>query len=143
MARVRGLTASIAIGLLLALVPAATAEGQARSSGATASAGFVRLGGADRLPARRKLRVPLRCAVVCRITTRAVLVLPGPNLGPLVSTTTLTPGYPKDLVLTLNGPATQTLKQNVGLARLKVRAHAVNTNTGAVADAFRVFRFKL
>jgi hypothetical protein len=142
MAWVRRLTAILALGLLPALVPAAAAS-QATSSGATASAGFVRIGGADPLPARRKLRVPLRCSVVCRITTRAVLVLPGPNLGPLISTTMLSPGSPKDLVLTLNEPATQALKQNVGLARLKVRARAVNTDTGAVADAFRVFRFHL
>ena len=142
MRRVRTLTISLALGLLLALLPVA-AEGVATSSGATASAGFVRIGGPDRLPARRILRVPLRCSLVCRITTRAVLVLPGPNLAPPISTTTISPGNPKDLVLTLNGPATRTLKQNVPLARLKVRAHAVNPASGAVADAFRVFRFKL
>jgi hypothetical protein len=138
----RKLVAGIVVGSLLALTPSAPAASQRAHGSATASAGFVRIGGPLRLPARMKLRVPLRCTLTCRITTRTVLVLPGPNLGPLVSSTVLSPGTPKDLVLTLNGPATRLLKNNVGTARLKVRAHAVDTATGAVADAFKVFRFR-
>jgi trypsin len=111
--------------------------------GAAPPAGFVRIGGPLRLRARRTLRVPLSCTVTCRLTTRTVLVLPGPNLGPLVRRIVLTPGNAKAMVLTLNGPATRALKGNVRRARLKVRAHAVDTATGAAADAFKVFRFRL
>jgi hypothetical protein len=139
---VRKLIAGIVIGSLVAIVPSAPAAPTRPDGTATASAGFVRIGGPLRLPARQRLRVPLRCTVPCRLTTRTVLVLPGPNLGPLVSSTTLSPDLPKDLILTLNAPATRALKNNVGRARLKVRAHAVDTATGAVADAFKVFRFR-
>ena len=133
----------IAIALLL-MAPGAGAganEGTTPET-ATASAGFVRLPGPMRLEARRRLRVAVRCTVTCRVRTRTVLVLPGPDLGPLVSRTVLSPGDPRDLVLTLNGPATRTLKSNVGRARLKVRASATNVQTSGRAAAFRVFRFK-
>jgi hypothetical protein len=138
----RKLIAGIVLASLLLLAPS-TLAAPARAGGtATASAGFVRIGGALRLPARQTLRVPLRCTVTCIIRTRTVLVLPGPDLGPLVSSTVLRPAFPKDLVLTLNGPATRILRSNIATARLKVRAHAVDMATGAVADAFKVFRFK-
>jgi hypothetical protein len=139
---IRKSIAGIVIAALMALAPPALAAPEGPGGTATASAGFLRIGGPLRLPARRELRVPLRCTVTCRVTTRTVLVLPGPNLGPLVSSTVLRPGYPKNLVLTLNAPATRALKNNIARARLKVRAHAVATATGAVADAFKVFRFK-
>jgi hypothetical protein len=137
----RNAVAATVIALLVALAPAAGA--QTRSSDtAAASGGFVRIGGPLRLPARQTLRVPLRSTVVCTVTTRTVLVLPGPDVGPLVISTVLRPTFPKDLELTLNGPATLALKNNIGTARLKVRAHAVDSATGAVADAFKIFGFK-
>jgi hypothetical protein len=136
------LVAGVLATSLLAVAPALAADQRPASKTATASAGFVRIGGPLRLFVRRTLRVPVSCTVTCRVRTRTVLVLPGPNAGPLFDRTVLTPGDPKALVLTLNRPAIRVLKNNVGRSRLKVRAHAVDTATGAVANAFKVFRFK-
>jgi hypothetical protein len=134
--------AAIVIAFLLALAPSAGAQAGPGSDTAAASGGFIRIGGPLRLPARKVLRVPLRSTTTCNVTTRAVLVLPGPDLLPQVSSTILRPAFPKDLVLTLNGPATRALKSNIGAARLKVRARAVDSASGAIATAFKVFGFK-
>jgi hypothetical protein len=130
--------------VIAALVAAAapSAGGVASQPNATASSGFVQIGGPKRLHARKQLKVPVTCSVVCDLKARFTLVLPGPNVGPQVVTGTLYPGIRKALFITLNRPALRALKDNIGRSKLKVRAHATDQDTGATATDFKIFRFK-
>ncbi len=126
-----------------ALAPAA-AVGAAPSAGdqATASAGIVSIPVTERLNARSKLRVPIRCTVICDVVTTFTLRLPGPNIGPRSLPGTLDPAAPQDLVIDLNNAATRTLKDSIGVSKLKVKARATDPATGAVNFARKTLRFK-
>jgi hypothetical protein len=133
---------SVVVIAALAAAAAPSAGGVASQPNATVSSGFVHIGGPNRLHARKMLKVPVTCSVDCNIRARFTLVLPGPNVGPQVVTGTLHPGIRKALFITLNGPALQALKDNIGRSKLKVRVHATDQATGATASDFKIFRFK-
>jgi hypothetical protein len=118
------------------------APARAPDRGATASAGFVTIGGPKKLQARKKLRVPIRCPMVCNVKATWTLVVPGPNVGPNTITGTLDPAAPRDLVITLNGPGVSFLKAHLGSSKLKVKVRAMDPATGAVAFAHKTFGFK-
>jgi hypothetical protein len=131
----------IAIVVSVALaVPAAPARSPDR--GATVSAGFVTIGGPKKLRARKKLRAPIRCPMVCDVKATWTLVVPGPNVGPHTITGRLDPAAPRDLVITLNGPAVSFLKAHIRSSNLKVKVRAMDPATGAVAFARKTFGFK-
>jgi hypothetical protein len=109
---------------------------------ATASAGIVSIPAEQRLKARSKLRVPIRCTVICEVVTTFTLRLPGPNIGPRSLPGTLDPAAPQDLVIDLNDAATRTLKDSIGVSKLKVKARATDPATGVVNFARKTLRFK-
>jgi hypothetical protein len=120
----------------------ATASASSPASHATASAGIVSIPVHHRLKPRGKLRIPIRCTVACEVNTTFTLVLPGPNVGPRSLPGTLDPASPQDLVITLNRPAKQSLRDNFRAAKLRVKARATDPATGVVAHARKVLRFK-
>jgi hypothetical protein len=138
---VKKLSSVIVIAALVAAA-APSAGGVASQPHATASSGFVQIGGPKRLHARKKLKVPVTCSVDCYLRARFTLVLPGPNVGPQVVTGTLHPGIRKALFITLNGPALRALKDNIRRSKLKVRVKATDLATGEIATDFKIFRFK-
>jgi hypothetical protein len=120
--------------------PEAPARAPAR--GATASAGFVTIGGPKKLQARKKLRAPIRCPMICDVKATWTLVVPGPNVGPQTITGRLDPAAPRDLVIKLTGPGVSFLKTHIGSSKLKVKVRAMDPTTGAVAFDRKTFGFK-
>lgn len=129
--------------LLIALVAALLLV--AVGTGPVASAGtqpLVTIGGPGKLQAARVLQFPIRCSEPCFVKVTSRLVWPGPDLVSTVSTT-IQPGQPKVDRLTLNGPATQHLKDNYKQSHLRVIARARNLETNAKQNDQRTFGFKL
>jgi len=136
------LTLLIGAAALTLAGPTASAAPSGSQDQATASAGIVSIPADERLKARSKLRVPIRCTVICDVVTTFTLRLPGPNIGPRSLPGTLDPAAPQDLVIDLNNAATQTLKDSIGVSKLKVKARATDPATGAVNIARKTLRFK-
>jgi hypothetical protein len=135
------------VAIVAALVPGSASPSAAAPAGAvdreaSVSSGFVFITAKKRLSARRKLRIPIRCTVVCNVKTTSVLKFPGPDLGPRKLPGTLDPAAPKDLVIRLNRAATKNLKSHIAASKLKLKARAVDPATGAVAFARKTLRFK-
>jgi hypothetical protein len=132
----------LVVMVLSAALAAPAAPARAQDRRATASSGFVTIEGPKKLRARKKLRAPIRCTIVCNVKATWTLVLPGPNVGPKTLTGTLDPAAPSDLVITLNGPAVSFLKAHLGSSKLKVKVRAMDPATGAVAFAHKTYGFK-
>jgi hypothetical protein len=126
----------IAVGLLLA--PAAGRAADATTSGAP----LVRIGGAPKLQAAKRLQFPVFCSRPCFVKVTSRFAWPGPDLV-LTSATTIQPGQPKVDRITLNGPATAHLKSNYRQSHLKVIARARNLETNAHQNDVRIFGFHL
>jgi hypothetical protein len=131
----RKIAAMTLAGALLAAVPALA---QARAS---ASDGFLHIGGASRLAAASDLRVPIRCSVDCDTTTLTKLTTPGDEIGPDKVTGHLNAGQVKKLMVTLNDNATQDIKEHPN-SRLRVTVTAVSSDGGTRVKAVKVFRFR-
>lgn len=139
----KGLKTGLSLISLLALGPAAAAgPAIAGQDTATVSAGFVHIRGPEKLKPRKRLEIPIRCSVDCHIKVTTRLVLPGPNVGPTVTTGDLSPTAPRNLILTLNDLARDSLRKHFDSARLKVRVSAVDIASGASASDRKTFRFK-
>lgn len=132
----------LTVAALAAALAAPSAPAQAPERDATASAGFIFIKGPTKLPARKKLRIPLSCTVPCNVKATFTLALPGPNLGPRTILGTLSPTVPKDLVIGFNDAATKFLKDHIRGSKLKLKVRATDAATGSVALARKVFRFK-
>lgn len=141
-----GFMLCVVAGALMLAAPAAPAAPDTSTRSpegrATASAGIVSIPAPRKLQARKKLRIPIRCTVICDVSTTFTLRLPGPNLGPRTLPGTLDPAAPQDLVVSLNNEATRTLKGNIAASKLKVKVRATDPATGAVNFARKVLRFK-
>jgi hypothetical protein len=131
----RKIVATTLAGALLAAVPALA---QARAS---ATDGFLHIGGASRLAATSNLAIPIRCSVDCETTTFTKLTTPGDEIGPDKVTGHLNGGKVKKLMVTLNSNATQDIKAHPN-SRLRVSVSAVSSDGGTRAKVIKVFRFK-
>src|SRR5262245_21308745 len=81
------------------------------------------------------------CASDCEVTTLSTLVLPGPNLGPVVDTGTFAAGQTGREILTLNKGARAFIKSHLGASKLRTSITAT-TPTGQTDTDSRVFKFK-
>lgn len=139
----KGLRTGLILISLLALGPAAAAgPATAGEDTATVSAGFVAVKGPEKLKPRKRLQIPIRCSVDCHVKVTTRLVLPGTNVGPTVTTGDLSPTAPRNLIITLNDRARDSLREHFDAARLRVRVRAVDLVSGASALDRKKFRFK-
>jgi hypothetical protein len=123
---------------MLAAVPAFADQA---SRAAPVSEGFLTIGGPKRLTARTVLRVPIRCSVECSTTAKTKLKLPDTEIPPSTATGHLQPGHSRNLVVTLNDAATETIQQYPNHSRMRVGVSAVSSSTDAKAHAVKVFGF--
>ena len=113
-----------------------------RGARAGARAGpAVRIGGPHKLHARRILKFPIFVSADSFVKVRGKLRLPGPNL-PVHLGGTIRQGHPKQVKLTLNGPAKRDLKANYRVSSLKVVVTARNLLTNIRHRDRKTFRFK-
>lgn len=131
------LAATAITGLLLAAVPASAAL---TARAAPVKDGFLTIGGPEQLQPAANLRVPIRCSTECKTTAKTRLTLPDKVL---VDTATghLVPGKPRNLIVSLNGPATQELQTHFDSSRMRVGVTAVSSSTGRRVHAVKIFEF--
>lgn len=127
----------------MSAVPALADEGHAGSRAAAVTDDFLTIGGPKRLQPRATLRVPIRCSVGCDTTAKTKLQLPGSTIPPDIAKGHLAPGDPKNLIVTLNQSATETIKEHPNTSRLRVSVTAENSTTGERVQAVKVFKFKI
>jgi hypothetical protein len=120
----------------------ASQAGASQSEGAAASrAPAVRIGGPHKLHARRILKFPIFVSADSYVKVRGKLRLPGPNL-PVHLGGTIRKGHPKQVKLTLNGPAKRDLKAHYRSASLKIVVTARNLDNGVRRVDRKTFQFK-
>ena len=130
----RKLAAAAVAGAMIAAIPAS-------AGGAPVSEDFLTIGGPNRLAPTKNLRVPIRCSVECDTTVFTTLRIPGPNVGPSKTNGHLQPGKARDLVVTLNNSAAQTIQADYGPARLRVAVTAQNVVSDEKVRVVKRFRF--
>jgi hypothetical protein len=130
------------VGAVAATMLVASHAGASQGGGAAASrAPAVRIGGPHKLHARRILKFPVFVSADSFVKVRGKLRLPGPNL-PVHLGGTIRQGHPKQVKLTLNGPAKRDLKDQFRVASLKIVVTARNLESGVRHVARKTFRFK-
>jgi hypothetical protein len=116
--------------------------GASQGGSAVASrAPAVRIGGPHKLHARRILKFPIFVSADSYVKVRGKLRLPGPNL-PVRLGGIIRQGHPKQVKLTLNGPARRDLKDHFKVASLKILVSARNLENGRRHFARKTFGFK-
>ena len=135
--RVR-LTSLLAVALVSAAVTAIAMTVPVTAQGAP---GWVKIEGADRLPAAKKLRYRVRCLRACRVQVTARVIWPArPNLVNRIRGG-LRSGESRRNIVVLNRVALNVLRANYRQSRLRVVVRATDKKTGATATARRTFRF--
>jgi hypothetical protein len=132
---------AIAATLLLA-VPAVAHPGHGGAH-ASVTKDFLTIGGPNRLEPKATLRVPIRCSVDCHSTARTKLHLPPgeTNVPPSTATGNLAPGKPRNLIVSLNKAATETIREQPGASKLRVAVTATDLDTDERVKVVKVFRF--
>ena len=102
---------------------------------------FLTIGGPKKLAPTPVLRVPIRCSEECSTTTKTRLLLPDTNIPPSNASGHLLADKSRNLVVTLNEAATQTIQTEPGTSRLRVAVTATSEDTGERAHAVKIFRF--
>ena len=142
-------TAAISAAILAGSAPASVSGGLSPVAGSgplasSADESLVRYLPSRRKPVKRRIAFLGQCSADCKLRVRMTLVLPGPNLGPVVVTGILDvetkPVFQGFMVL--NRPALRALKANRRAARFRTRVRAVDVVTGEVDIDRRTFRFK-
>lgn len=132
------LAASVLGGLLLTAVPAIADQA---SRAAPVREGFLTIGGPKRLEPQATLRVPIRCSVECSTATRSKLHLPDTSIPPSTATGHLLAGKSRNLIVTLNEAATETIRTHSAASRLRVGVTAVDASSDERVHAVKVFKF--
>jgi hypothetical protein len=135
------IAATAIAGAMLAAVPAFAHAGH-EGAHAAVTDGFLTIGGPKRLATRATLRVPIRCSEGCDTTARTKLKLPGKSIPPDIASGHLAPNDPKNLVVSLNKAASETIKEHPNASRLQVSVTAESSTTGERVEAVKVFKFK-
>jgi hypothetical protein len=103
--------------------------------------GFLTIGGPKRLEPLAVLRVPIRCSEECSTTAKTRLMLPDTNIPPSTATGHLVKGKPRNLVVSLNDAATQTIQTYPGTSKLRVAVTAFSEGSGERVHAVKFFGF--
>jgi hypothetical protein len=134
-----GVSAVVALAGLGAAAPAGLAP--ARAKAATEYDSLVAYWPAGKLKVGKRISYRFACASDCQVTARSTLVLPGPNLGPVVDTAIFSAGQIGRETLTLNKAARFMIASHLGASKLRTSI-AASTSTGQTDSDARVFRFK-
>jgi hypothetical protein len=131
--------AMIALAGLGAAAPAGLAP--AKATAATEYDSLVAYWPAGKLKVGKRISYRFVCASDCQVTTTSTLVLPGPNLGPVVDTAIFSPGQIGRETLTLNKAARFMIASHLRTSKLRTSITA-STSTGLTDRDARVFKFK-
>jgi hypothetical protein len=129
----------IAFAGLGAAAPAGLAP--AKATAATEYDSLVAYWPAGKLKVGKRITYRFVCASDCQVTTTSTLVLPGPNLGPVVDTAIFSPGQIGRETLTLNKAARFMIASHLRTSKLRTSITA-STSTGLTDRDARVFKFK-
>jgi hypothetical protein len=132
----RKIAATALAGALLAAAPALAQQ----AGRASATDGYLHIGGGNRLAATSSLRIPIRCSIDCDTTAFTKLTTPADVIGPDKATGHLKAGKPMKLIVTLNDDAAADVQAHPN-SRLKVKVSAVSSDGNQRANAVKVFRF--
>ena len=102
---------------------------------------FLTIGGPKNLAPTAVLRVPIRCSVECSTKTKTRLQLFHTDIPPSHATGHLLAGKSRNLVVTLNDAATETIQTEPGTSKLRVAVTATSDASGNTAKAVKVFGF--
>ena len=102
---------------------------------------LIAYSGPLKLKAAKRVSYPVLCSANCTVTATTTLVLPGPDLGPVVVPGNLTAGTPAEPYIVLNKAALHNLRNNVNKARLRTQIEATNTTNGDTDTDTQVFKF--
>ena len=133
----------IVVLLTLAVLAAAPLSGLT-STGAKAATEYDNLVAYlsfGKLKVGKRISYQFVCASDCQVTARSTLVLPGPNLGPVVDTGIFAAGQTGRETLTLNKAARSMIKSHLGASKLRTSL-TTSTSTGQTDSDTRVFKFK-
>jgi hypothetical protein len=136
----------VATAIAAAMLLAVPAFAQPGHDGAHTSAtkDFLTIGGPNRLEPKATLRVPIRCSEACHTTAKTKLRLPPgeTNVPPSTAEGHLVPGKPRNLIVSLNKAASETIRTFPGASRLRVGVTATSEITDERVKLVRVFRFR-
>ncbi|MGZ5340509.1 MAG: hypothetical protein ACXWED_03770 [Solirubrobacterales bacterium] len=102
---------------------------------------LITYSGPVKLKVQKRIAYPVVCSANCQVTATTTLLLPGPDLGPVVVPGSLTAGASAEPFVVLNKAALRNVRNNVGRARLRTQIDATNVTTGDTDTDTRVFRF--
>jgi hypothetical protein len=129
---VKGILATAIGAILIAAVPAVAQP---------VKKDFLSIRGPDTLTPAATLRVPLRCSVECKTTTRTTLKLVGDDVPPSIAKGHLQAGDSKNLIVELNQNAIDEITAQPDGSRLRVSVYAKSIATGERVKALKVFNF--
>jgi hypothetical protein len=90
----------------------------------------------------KRIAYRLRCSAECDVTATSILVLRGPDVGPVVDTGSFPGGEIIEAFLRPNKSARRAIRRSVGASKLRTSVTATNPTTGLTDTDTRVFRFR-
>jgi hypothetical protein len=130
-------TAGVAAVLLTAEPPPAVAQTSADGEGLLSyvTTGKLKLG--------KRISYRFVCSTECQVTATSILVLRGPDVGPIVDTGLFPAGEIIEVFLKPNKSARRAIRRHIGASKLRTSVTAVNPGPYGETDTdTRVFRFK-
>jgi hypothetical protein len=134
-----GVAVILGLGGLAAAAPGGLAPSRAQA--ATEYDSLVSYVTFGKLKVGKRISYQFVCATDCQVTARSTLVLPGPNLGPVVDTAIFASGQTGRETLTLNRAARFMIATHLGASKLRTSLTA-STSTGLTDSDTRVFKFR-
>ena len=97
-----------------------------------------------KLKLKKRIAYKFVCSTECQVKATSTLVLPGPDVGPIVDSGSFPAGQIIEVFLKPNKSARRTIKRNLGASKLRTSVTAINPGPYGENDTdTRVFRFKL
>jgi hypothetical protein len=130
-------TAGVAVILVTAVPPRAFSQAPVDSEGLLSymTTGKLKLG--------KRIAYRFVCATECQVTATSILVLRGPDVGPIVDTGLFPAGEIIEVFLKPNKSARRAIRRHIGASKLRTSVTAVNPGPYGETDTdTRVFRFK-
>lgn len=89
----------------------------------------------------KRIAYRLMCSAECQVTATSILVLRGPNVGPVADTGAFPGGEIIEAFLRPNKSARRAIRRHIGASKLRTSVTATDPATGLSDTDTRVFRF--
>ena len=132
------MTAGVAVILVIAASPRAVAQTSVYGED-DALLSYVTVG---KLKLGKRISYRFVCSAQCQVTATSILVLRGPDIGPVVDTGSFPAGEIIEAFLKPNKSARRAIRRNIRASKLRTSVTATNPTTGATDTDTRVFRFR-